>query len=136
MDYLGIASRLVGTSLTAQSVRMKIASENLANFESTGHFPGAEPYTRKLVTFDTNIGHRGTTTPRVRSIELDSKPFPVELRPGHPAADENGFLKLPNVDPIIEIADLKEAGRSYQANLQTMKQIRELVSMTLDLLKG
>jgi len=136
MDHLSIATRITGSALYAQSVRMKVASENLANAESTGHSPGADPYARKLITFDTDSGQKSGSLVRVRSIDVDSKPFRVELRPGHPAADEKGFVKLPNVDTIIEIADLKEAGRSYQANLQTMRQIRELVSMTLDLLKG
>jgi flagellar basal-body rod protein FlgC len=72
----------------------------------------------------------------VRSIGIDEKPFRQEYRPGHPAADAQGFVKLPNVDPLIELADMREANRAYQANLQAIRQSRELITLTLDMLKG
>lgn len=137
MDALSLASRIAASGLDAQSTRMRVISENLANVESTGDAPGADPYARKIVTFETAMNKLGGDGQvRVRSIGVDDKPFRVELRPGHPAADERGYVKLPNVDPLLEVADLREANRAYQANLQSIRQTRELVAMTLDLLKA
>ena len=78
----------------------------------------------------------GALMPTVRQIGTDSQPFRVEYNPSHPAADAKGYVKLPNVDVMVELTDLREANRSYQANLQTYRQAKELVSMTLDLLKS
>ena len=78
----------------------------------------------------------GVPLVRVRQVGLDQSPFRVSHDPGHPAADGKGDVKTPNVDPLIETADLREANRAYQANLQIVKQARELFSMTLDLMKG
>ncbi|MFN3890877.1 MAG: flagellar basal body rod protein FlgC [Beijerinckiaceae bacterium] len=137
VDALSMAVKIAGSGLRAQSTRMRIVAENLANVESTGNTPGAEPYARKTITFEgaMNKANLGGEV-KIRAIGVDESPFRVELRPGHPAADENGYVKLPNVDPLIEMADLKDANRAYQANLQAIKQARELVAMTLDLLKG
>ncbi len=136
MDALTTASRIASSALVANSTRVRVVTENLANIESAGSTPGSDPYARKLVSFETISGSRGNAYLRARTIESDHVSFRVEHRPGHPAADERGFVKLPSIDPLIEIADLKDANRSYQASLQTIRQIRELVSMTIDLLKG
>lgn len=137
IDPLGAALRIAGSGLEAQSARLRIAAENLANAQSTGTTPGADPYVRKTITFASELD-RATGTPRVRvrGVGTDSAPFRVEHDPGHPAADAAGKVKLPNVDTLIETADMREANRSYQANLQVAKQARELFSLTLDLLKG
>lgn len=136
MDPLIAASRVSTSALSAHSVRLRTIAENLANSESTGSSPGSDPYTRKLVKYESVLEKNGSAVLRIRSIDQDAKAFPLELRKGHPAADEKGFVKLPNVDPLVEIADLKDANRAYQASLQSIRQVRELVSITIDLLKG
>lgn len=137
IDPLKLSSKIAASGLEAQSKRMRIVSENLANAQSTGQTPGADPYARKTITFSGEIDREsGANFARVDSIETDTAPFRVEYNPGHPAADENGNVKLPNVNMLIEMADMREAGRAYDANLQTIKQAREMISMTIDLLRS
>jgi len=109
----------------------------LANAQSTGRTPGADPYTRKTISFETEVDRvTGANLVRVESIERDRSPYRIEHDPGHPAADENGFVKLPNVNILVEMADMREANRSYEANLQVIKQAREMIAMTIDLLRN
>jgi flagellar basal-body rod protein FlgC len=123
--------------LFAQSTRMRVVSENLANSESTGNTPGADPYQRRVVSFKEVLDEdAGAVVVNVDRISRDTEPFRTEYRPDHPSADKDGYVKLPNVDVLIETADMREASRSYAANLQVIKQARELVSMTIDLLRG
>lgn len=137
IDPLQAAIRIAGAGLDVQSARMRVVSENIANANSTGSTPGADPYARKTITFQNELSRaEGAPLVRVRSIDVDLKPFRVDLNPDHPAADEKGQVKLPNIDVLIEMADLREANRSYQANLQAVRQSRELINMTLDLLKA
>lgn len=138
IDALRAATAIAGSGLEAQSTRMRIVAENLANARSIGDTPGATPYMRKTVMLDSHFDRElGATTVAVKSTEVDSDtPFRVEHDPGNPAADENGNVKLPNVDPIIEMADMREASRSYSANLQMIKQTRAMISMTIDLLRN
>lgn len=137
MDPLLAASRIAESGLTAQSERLRVVAENLANVGSTGRTPGADPYTRKTVTFrsdfDDLVGHELV---QVSALGRDRAPYRIEHEPGHPAADADGFVKYPNVDPMIELADLREANRSYLANLQMIKNARDAVAAMLDLLKG
>ena len=112
-------------------------AENLANAESTGATPGADPYRRKLVSFDNALDRAaGVNLVSVKRVSDDQRPFRTSYDPSHPAADEKGYVKLPNVDTLVELADMKEANRSYQACLQVWRQARELHAMTLDLLKA
>ena len=136
-DPLLSTMRTAASGLQSQSMRMRIVSENLANIESTGTTPGAEPYRRKLVSFETALdGMTGASAVNVGRIFRDHEPFRSEFRPGHPAADSSGYVKMPNVNMIVEMADMREANRSYEANLQVIKQARDMISMTIDLLKG
>jgi flagellar basal-body rod protein FlgC len=123
--------------LFAQSTRMRVVSENLANSESTGNTPNADPYQRRVVSFkDVFDNELGANIVDIDQISHDSTPFRVEHNPSHPAADKNGNVKLPNVDVLVETVDMREASRSYEADLQVIKQARELVSMTIDLLRS
>ncbi len=123
--------------MNAQSQRIRVAAENLANAESTGNSPGAAPYSRKVIMFESELDQAtGADLVTVAGTELDSAPFRIEKIPGHPAADQNGNVKLPNVNMLVELADIREGTRSYDANIQVIKQARELVNMTLDLLKA
>jgi len=135
-DPLQSSLRIAGAGLEAQSVRLRVISENIANSQSTGASPGADPYTRQTVTFGAEMDRAaGVSLVRVKSIGLDDSPFKVELDPGNPAADGSGMVKMPNVDLLTELADMREANRTYEANLQVAKQSADLLGMTVNLLK-
>ena len=139
MDALTAALKVAASGLGAQSERLRVVSENLANAQSTGDTPGADPYRRKTISFrdmvnDGDTGD-GVDMVGVDKIARDEAPFRTEYMPGHPAADDKGYVKMPNVDMLVELADMREASRAYTANTQVIKQVRELVSMTIDLLR-
>lgn len=137
IDPLQASLRIAGSALSASSTRLKIVSENIANANSTGLTPGANPYQRKTISFEDALDEQtGGELVKVAGIGVDSAPFPTELDPGNPAADEKGFVKRPNVNLIVEMADMREANRAYESNLQVVKQSRDLIAMTIDLLKG
>ncbi|AYO81871.1 flagellar basal body rod protein FlgC [Methylobacterium brachiatum] len=136
IDPLVASSRIAASGMGAQSERMRVVSENIANAQSTGRTAGSDPYARKTITFRTAMDRAtGTTAVTVRQIGEDKAPFRVEYDPGNPAADANGTVKLPNVNMLIEMADMREANRSYEANLQMIKQARSMVSSLIDLLR-
>lgn len=128
----------VGASgLRAQSKRIRVVSENLANMQSTGRTPGADPYVRKTISFESELDEASRANQvKVSGVDQPRTAFRMEHIPGHPAADAQGYVKLPNVDMLVELADLREANRSYEANLQVIKQAREMIAMTIDLLRN
>jgi flagellar basal-body rod protein FlgC len=136
IDPLQASIKIAGAGLEAQSTRLRIISENVANSQSTSNTPGGDPYTRKTVSFD-NVMDRtaGLSLVRVKNIGADDTPFTVEQDPGNPAADDKGFVKVPNVNVLVELADMREANRTYEANLQVAKQSSDLLSQTVNLLK-
>ena len=135
-DPIEAVIKIAGSGLETQSARLRIVAENLANAQSTGTTAGADPYARKTVTFESELDQAsGVDLVRIKKIGVDKTPFRIEHDPGNPAADSNGFVKFPNVELLMEMADLREANRSYEANLQVIKQANSLSSMTLDLLK-
>ena len=137
IDPLESSIQIAGSGLRAQSTRLRVVAENLANAQSTGSSAGADPYARKTVTFDSELDRAsGASLVQVKSIGVDKAPFRTEYDPGNPAADAKGYVKQPNVNMITEMADMREANRSYEANLQIVKQTRDIFSMTIDLLKG
>ena len=137
IDPLQASLKIAASGLTANSARMRVTSENIANAQSTAATPGADPYRRKTITFDTAMDEAtGAALVQVAAVGTDQSPFTVERDPGNPAADEKGFVKLPNVNLVTEMADMREANHAYEANLQVAKQSRDLISMTIDLLKG
>jgi len=136
-DPLISALKVAASGLSAQSTRLRVVAENMANAQSTGNTPGADPYTRKTITFSSTLDRpSGADLVRVSDIGTDDAPYTIEFDPSHPAADTNGYVKLPNVNMMVEMADMREANRSYEADLQVVKQARELITMTIDLLKG
>ena len=136
-DPLQVTLNVAASGLNAQSRRLTVVSQNLANAEATGTTPGSDPYTRRTITFDSEFDSAmGANLVKVDGIDLDRAPFRIEHNPGHPAADANGYVKLPNVNMLVEMADMREANRSYLANLQVIKQAREMISMTIDLLRS
>jgi len=117
-------------------MRLRVVSENIANAQSTGATPGANPYARQTVSFESEMDRAlGANLVEVKSIGLDSTPFKLERDPGNPAADENGMVKMPNVDVLVELADMREANRSYEANLQVAKQSADMLNTAVSLMK-
>ena len=112
-DPLQATLRIAGSGLEAQSARLRVISENIANAQSTGDTPGADPYTRQTISFDSVLDRSlGVPLVRVKTIGQDDTPFKVEHDPGNPAADASGFVKMPNVDVLTELADMREANRT------------------------
>jgi flagellar basal-body rod protein FlgC len=136
-DPLRMVSGIAGAALEAQSERLRVVSENIANARSTGATSGADAYRRKTITFENVFDEVvGAETVRVRGVDTDQSPLPLEHDPGNPAADDKGNVKMPNVNLLVEMADLREATRSYEAGLQIMKQARAMTSQTIDLLRN
>lgn len=136
-DPLATTLKIGASGLQAQSLRLRVIAENMANAHSTGRTPGSDPYTRKVLSFESEVDEAANANMvRVAAIERNRAPYRVEHMPGHPAADAQGYVRLPNVDLVVEAADMREANRSYEANLQAIKQAREMISMTLDMLRS
>jgi flagellar basal-body rod protein FlgC len=137
IDPLKVATAIAGAGLEAQSTRLRVVSENLANLQSTGRTPGADPYQRRTVTFQSEFDRLlGASRVAVKAIGRDQTPFKVEHDPGNPAADADGNVKTPNVNMMVEMADMREASRAYEANLQMIKQARSMTTMMLELLRN
>lgn len=132
------AMEISAMGMKAQGARIRVISENLANAETTGNSPGADPYTRQQISFKNVMDReRDLRLIEVNKIEEDTKtPFPMEYMPDHPAADENGYVKMPNVKTMVEVMDVREAQRSYEANLGMIEQSRNMVMRTIDLLRN
>ena len=136
MDPLKATIAVATSGLAAQSERLRIVSENLANADSTGVGPGSDPYRRKTISFAAELDRAtGVSVVGVRRIGVDRSEFPVEHDPGNPAADSSGNVKVANVNMLIEMADMRDANRAYEANLSIVKQAREVIDMTIGLLK-
>jgi len=137
MDPLTASLKVAGSGLNVQSERLRIVSENLANAQSTGQTPGSDPYRRKTISFAAEIDRTtGASMVEVADVGRDDTAFPIEYQPGNEAANDAGYVKMPNVNVLVEMADMREANRSYQANLQVIKQARDLISMTIDLMRN
>ncbi|TYC58632.1 flagellar basal body rod protein FlgC [Rhodobacterales bacterium] len=136
-DPLAATLHISAAGLRAQSERLRIVSENLANARSTGKTAGDDPYQRKTITFESEFDRaQQANLVSVKGIGADKAPFTVEYDPGHPAADEDGYVKMPNVNTLLELADMRETNRSYEANLKVMTQAREMVMRNIDLLRN
>jgi len=136
IDPLVASMKISSSGLRVQSQRMRVVSENLANAQSTGNAPGATPYQRKTITFQSEMDRAsGANMVSVKNIGTDKGDLRVEFDPSHPAADENGNVKNPNVRSRRGLADLREASRSYKAGMQMMTRSRDMISRTIDLLR-
>jgi flagellar basal-body rod protein FlgC len=125
------------SGLKAQSGRMRVISENIANADSVPQNPNADPYRRKIPTFARRFDRElDAETVRLGKIARDQKAFQTRLEPGHPAADRNGYVKIPNVNSTIESMDLREAQRSYEANLNVVTSTRRMIQRTLEILRA
>ena len=130
------AIAISAAGMDAQTARLRVIAENLANQDSTGSTPGAEPYRRKTVTFEDRLDKEmGVDTVRVRNVGVDHSELPQRYDPSHPAADANGYVRMPNVNSFVEIMDMREAQRGYSANLNVMEVTRTMLTRTIELLK-
>jgi flagellar basal-body rod protein FlgC len=130
----GITQQIAISALRAQQARMRIIAENLANANSTSRTPGGDPYRRQIPVFQpTKVN--GANGVRMARVDGDRSDFKSVYEPGNPAADPQGYVKEPNVDPLIEALDMKAAQRAYEANLNVIETARAMESRTLDLLK-
>lgn len=136
MDF-NSSLRIAATGLHAQTARMRVIAENLANTDSAGKAPGEEPYRRRVPTFQTSFDAEvGGQVVEVGKLAYDMSDFSSRFEPGHPAADERGYVQYPNVNPLIESMDMREAQRTYEANLNVVSVTRQMLGRTLDILRG
>ncbi len=128
--------RISAAGMQAQGTRLRVISENIANSDSLAERPGEQPYRRKLVTFK-NVLDRQLQAHRVKIDKFvpDRSQFPKKYEPSHPAADANGYVDLPNVKPLVEMMDMREAQRSYEANLSVIEVSKRMLMRTIDLLR-
>ena len=135
-DFLS-SLKIAATGLHAQSARMRVIAENLANADSAGKTPDEEPYRRKIPTFKAVMdAEAGGTVVKIGRIAYDQSDFDSRYEPGHPAADEAGFVRYPNVTSLVETMDMREAQRSYEANLNVVSVTRQMLGSTIDILRS
>lgn len=124
------------TGMDAQTMRLRVIAENLANQDTTGSAPGADAYRRKTISFETKVDRAtGADTVKVKRIGHDRTDLPLRWDPANPAANADGYVKLPNVNSFVELMDMREAERSYSANLAVMQATRSMLNRTIEMLK-
>ena len=135
-DDLFKAMSISAAGMKAQGTRLRVISENVANADSLPQDPSQLPYQRKVVTFKNELDRRaGVDTVRIDKITTDKSEFNKQFDPNHPAADENGYVLTPNVNTLIEMMDMREAQRSYEANLSVIKASKSMLQSTIDVLR-
>ena len=136
MTDLTKSMSISAAGMKAQGTRLRIISENIANAGSTALTPDGDPYRRKLVSFGVTLDRElGVPKVEVAKISRDQSDFNEMYQPGHPAANETGYVRTSNVNTLVEMADMREAERSYQANLRTLQAARTMLQRTIDLLR-
>lgn len=134
LDSMAISAQ----GMRVQGTRIRVISENIANADTAALSPGGDPYSRQIISFknemDKKLGHKIV---KVDEIDEDKKtPFTLKYLPDHPGANAEGYVKMPNVNPLVEMMDVKEAQRSYEANLSMIEQARGMVQRTVDILRN
>ncbi|MGQ9370169.1 flagellar basal body rod protein FlgC [Azospirillum sp. ST 5-10] len=136
-DALTATLKIAGMGLQAQATRLRVVAENLANADSTASTRGGDPYRRKTVSFDSVMDRElGAEVVRVKQIGRDRSDFSLAYDPSHPAADDKGYVKQPNVEPLIEMMDMREAGRAFEASMNVIEQSRAMMNRVVDLLRS
>lgn len=132
MDSLMISA----AGMRVQGERLRVVAENLANADSVSEVPGGDPYRRKTISFKNALDKElGVETVQINKVGVDQSDFRMKYDPGNPAADDKGYVKLPNVNSLIEMTDMREAQRSYEANLRAIEVARTMLQRTIDLLR-
>jgi flagellar basal-body rod protein FlgC len=133
---LNTALSISASGMAAQTTRLRVIAENIANQETTGSAPGSDPYRRKTISFEAKLDRAlGAETVHVKNIGKDQSDLPLRYDPSNSAANPQGYVKLPNVNSFIEVMDMREAERSYSANLAAMQASRSMLTRTIDMLK-
>ena len=136
-DLLVSSMKIAGSGLEVQSARIRVVAENLANAQSSGTTAGADAYRRKTISFQQVLDNEsGAQSVKIGRIGRDNSAFPIHHEPSHPAADARGYVKMPNVNPLLELTDMRQANRAYEANLQMISMSKRMLSMTIDLLRN
>ena len=136
MDFIKSIA-IASTGMRAQTGRMRIITENIANADSTATTPGGDPYRRRIITFHSELDRQlGADVVALGPVETDKSDFLVRHEPDNPAADKNGNVKYPNVNTLVEMTDLRDAQRSYEANLNVITATRRMLQRTLDILRS
>lgn len=137
MSELYSTMSISASGMKAQSARLRVISQNIANANTAAPTPDENPYARQKITFKNELDRQiDAKKVLVDKIQNDTdKPFPTKFMPDHPGADANGYVKMPNVDPLVEMMDMREAQRSYEANLGMIEQSRGMIMQTIDILR-
>ena len=136
MDFLKSIS-IAASGLRAQAGRMRVISENIANSDSTAQRPQDNPYRRKIPTFHSQVDRAlEARVVGLGHVQADQSDFRLKYEPGHPAADAAGNVKYPNVNSLVEMTDMREAQRSYEANLNVIGATRRMLQRTIDILRA
>jgi flagellar basal-body rod protein FlgC len=136
MDF-STSMLIAASGMRAQSGRMRVIAENIANANSTAATANGQPYRRKVAVIQSEFDKQvGATMVQAGKPVDDTSDFRTQYDPGNPAADKQGYVKLPNVNPLVEVMDMKDAQRSYEADLNVMDATKSMLSRTVDLLKG
>lgn len=127
---------LSAAGMKAQGERLRVIAENLANSDSTATKPGGDPYRRKVITFQDVLDRKlGMDVVKAGPVREDPSDFPLKYDPSQPGANKDGYVKMPNVKTLIELMDMREAQRSYEANLNMIEVSKSMLSRTLELLR-
>lgn len=136
MDFLKSIA-VAASGLRAQTGRMRVIAENIANADSTASRPGADPYRRRVPTFRAEVDRAlGASVVSIGRVQVDPSDFRMKYEPGHPMADAGGYVKYPNVNALVETTDMREAQRSYEANLNVITATRRMLQRTIDILRA
>jgi flagellar basal-body rod protein FlgC len=136
MDFMKSLT-IAASGLRAQMGRMRIITENIANADSLATAPGGDPYRRRIVTFSSELDRSiGADVVKLGRVQPDNSDFLVRHEPGNPAANAQGDVKYPNVNTLVELTDLRDAQRSYEANLNIVTATRKMMQLTIDMLKS
>jgi flagellar basal-body rod protein FlgC len=129
--------KIATAGMRAQGDRLRVIAENIANAHTTGTAPGSAPYQRRTVIFKEVLDRAtGVSTVKVAAVKPDTSAFVKEFDPKHPAADADGYVLKPNVKPLVESVDMREAQRSYEANLSVIDAVKNMFARAIDLLRG
>ncbi|MDF1749200.1 MAG: flagellar basal body rod protein FlgC [Alphaproteobacteria bacterium] len=136
MDDFNASMFIAGSGMRAQGLRLRVISENIANADSTASTPGGDPYRRKVISFKNKMDEAlGADVVQVKQIGEDPSDFDLKFDPAHPAANADGYVMLPNVSTLVETMDMREANRSYQANLRVIETAKNMFAQTVSILR-
>lgn len=137
MSEFSTSMNIAASGMNVQAQRIKVIAQNIANADSTGIEPGSDPYRRQIVSFK-NVFDRemGANVVKVSGVSKDKSEFKTRFDPSHPAADASGYVKLPNVNNVLESADLREAQRSYEASLAAMDLVKAMMAQTIQSIRA